>query len=358
MIIGIDISAVLYGTGVSRYTENLIKNLLLVDKENEYVLYGGSFRRRNEFVKFASKLHGNFKSKFFFFPPTLADIVWNRIHKFKVEKLVGKIDVFHSSDWTQPPSKAFKVTTVHDLIPLKFPKFIHPKIVSVHKRRFEWIKKEVDRVIVPSEATKEDLLVYGIPKEKIRVIPEAPVHSLVKPATMENVKRKYKLRTKYLLAVGVSPYKNTERIIKAFDLVGGGKDLKLVVAGRPNFVDINERRGVMFVGSVSDAELSALYTGAEALVFPSLYEGYGLPILDAFNCKTPVVTSNISSMPEVAGDAAVLVDPYDVNSIVEGIKTALNQPKTLIAKGIARVKQFSWQKTAGETLNVYNEARN
>ena len=355
MKIGIDISAVLYGTGVSRYTENLIKNLLLVDKENEYVLYGGSLRRRNEFVKFASKLHGNFKSKFFFFPPTLADVMWNRIHKVGIERLIGKVDVFHSSDWTQPPSKAFKVTTVHDLIPLKFPKFIHSKIVSVHKRRFEWVKKEADRVIVPSNATKEDLSVYGIPKEKIRIIPEAPVHSLVKPAIMESVKRKYKLRTKYLLAVGVSPYKNTERIIKAFDLVGGGSDLKLVVVGRPNYTEIDERRGVVFVGAGSDEDWSALHSGAEALIFPSLYEGFGLPILDAFNCKTPVVTSNISSMPEVAGDAAVLVDPYDVNSIAEGIEKILRGKKGFVDKGTRRVKEFSWEKTARETLKVYKE---
>ena len=350
MKIGIDISQIVYRTGVSTYTENLVKNLLKIDKENEYLLFAGTLRRKQDVLKVFPQ------TGVFPIPPTLADLIWNRMHIIKVEKLIGKIDVFHSSDWTQPPTKAFKVTTVHDLIPLMFPKYVHPKIVSVHKRRLEWVKKEVDRVIVPSEATKKDLSLLGIAGGKIRVIPEAPVHSISKRKSVDEVKRKYKIRTKYLLAVGLSPYKNTERIIKAFDLVGGGKDLKLVVVGRSNFVDIKERRGVLFVGSVPDTELSALYTGAEALVFPSLYEGFGLPVLDAFNCGIPVVTSNISSMPEVAGAAAELVDPYDINSIAEGIEKVLRGPKGFIEKGLARVKDFSWEKTAEETLKVYGES--
>ena len=350
MRIGIDISQIVYGTGVSAYTENLVKNLLKTDQENEYLLFAGALRRKQDILKVFSQ------TRVFPIPPTLADIIWNRMHVFKVEKLIGKVDVFHSSDWTQPPTKAFKVTTVHDLLPLKFPKYIHPKIVSVHKRRLEWVKKEVDRIIAPSEATKEDLLHLGIAEGKIRVISEAPVYSHASRKEVDEVKRKYKIRTKYLLAVGLSPYKNTERIIKAFDLVGGGKDLKLVIAGQPDFVDIKERRGIMFVGFVPDTELAALYTGAEVLVFPSLYEGFGLPILDAFNCRTPVVTSNLSSMPEVAGDAAVLVDPYDANSIAEGIEKVLRGKKGFVDRGTKRVKEFSWQKTAEETLKVYGES--
>lgn len=350
MKIAIDISQIVYGTGVSTYTENLVKNLLKIDKENEYLLFAGTLHRKADVLKIFPQ------TRVIPIPPTLADVIWNRIHTFRVEKLIGNVDVFHSSDWTQPPADAFKVTTIHDLIPLKFPKYIHPQIVSVHKRRLEWVKKEADRVIVPSEATKEDLLPLGIAEEKIRVIPEAPTYFPSSRKDVDGVKRKYNIRTKYLLAVGLSPYKNTVRIIKAFDLVGGGKDLKLVVVGRPNFVDIKERRGVMFVGAIPDTELSALFTGAEALVFPSLYEGFGLPVLDAFNCGIPVVTSNISSMPEVAGGAAVLVDPYDVNSIAGGIEKVLRGPKGFIEKGLARIKDFSWEKTARETLGVYKEA--
>lgn len=262
---------------------------------------------------------------------------------------------FHSSDWTQPPSKAFKVTTVHDLAPIKFPKFHHPRIVSVHRRRLKWVKKEVDRIIVPSRTTKEDLEKQGVESKRVRIVPEASVHSAVEKNEVKKIKRKYKISDKYLLVVGVNPRKNIKRIMQAYDLVRAGENLKLVLVGQPSHIKVEERRGVRIVGHVDDKELSALYTGAEALVFPSLYEGFGLPILDAFVCQTPVVTSNFSSMPETAGEAAVLVDPQSVDSIVEGIKTALKEKKDLVKKGLKRAKEFSWEKTAQETLEVYDE---
>lgn len=348
MKIAIDISQIIFGTGVSVYTQNLIKNLKTIDRDNEYILFGGSLRRMGEFKPYGAKV--------FPIPPKLADIIWNRMHVLPIERFVGKVDVFHSSDWTQPPSKAFKVTTVHDLIPVKFAKAIHPEIAAIHKRRLEWVKKEVDRVIVPSTQTKKDLIEYGVKEEAINVIYEAPVSS---PTTLENVeaiKKKYHISGKYLLGVGVTPTKNTERIIKAFDLVGGGENLKLVLVGRPNNIKIEERRGVRIVGAVSSEDLAAFYTGAEALVYPSLYEGFGIPILDAFTCRCPVVTSNLSSMPEVTGDAAVLVDPYSVDSISEGVRTAMQNRKEFIKNGLKRVKEFSWKKTAEQTLAVYNNA--
>jgi len=348
MKIAIDVSQIVYGTGVAVYTRKLVENLLAIDKENEYVLFGGSLRRRGELRDFGART--------FPIPPRAADFIWNRLHILPIECLAGKIDVYHSSDWAQAPAKAFKVTTVHDLAPLKFPKQVDPLIVAVHNRRLGWVKKEVDRVIVPSLQTKDDLVAYGIPADKIRMIPEAAVNSPVSPKDVESVKRKYGVNTKYLLAVGITPLKNTERIIRAFDLVGG-RDLKLVLVGRPSNFKIEERRGMRITGFVSEAELAALYTGAEALVFPSLYEGFGIPILDGFACGTPVVTSNVSCLPEVAGDAAVLVDPFLVDSIAEGIKFALKNRRGLIAKGLKRVKAFSWAKCAQETLGVYQEAK-
>ena len=358
MKIGIDISQIVYGTGVSVYTKNLVENLLKIDKqslagsagkENEYVLFAGTFRRRKDILDVFPQ------AKVFPIPPTLADIIWNRLHLLPIEKLIGQVDVFHSSDWTQPPTKAFKVTTVHDLIPLKFPKLTHPKIYWTHKRRLAWVKKEADRVIVPSLTTKQDLVLYGVSEKRIRVIAEAPQHSKVCQEETEQVKKKYKIFSDYLLSVGISPTKNTANIIKAFHLAKADKNLKLVLVGRPVGMEVKEERDVRILGQVEDRELSALYSGASALIFPSLYEGFGIPILDAFNCRTPVVTSNLGSLAEVAGEAAVLVDPYEVESIVGGIKTALNQPKTLIAKGLSRVKQFSWTKAAEETLKVYKE---
>lgn len=351
MRIGIDVSQIVYGTGVSTYVANLVASLLRVDVRNEYVLFAGALRRKGDVLRFFPQ------TKVYPIPPTLADFLWNRLHILPIEKFVGKVDVFHTSDWAEPPSQAFKVTTVHDLIPIKFSRFIHPGVVSVHKRRLELVKRESDRVIVPSESAKRDLIAFGVVEKKIRVIGEANNIRKSTPEEVEIVKKRYGIRGKYLLAVGSSFYKNTESVIRAFDLASPGKDLKLVVIGRQSNTNLKERRGVRFVGFVTDAEYSALCTGAEALIFPSLYEGFGIAILDAFACGTPVVTSDISSMPEVAGGAAILVDPYNVNSIADGIEKALRSPKSYIEQGLKRVKDFSWEKTAKMTLDVYNEAK-
>ncbi|MEJ2441798.1 MAG: glycosyltransferase, partial [Patescibacteria group bacterium] len=245
MRIGIDISQVIYGTGVSSYTKNLVRALLAQDKENEYVLFGGSLRRKKELEAFVSDLKGNVESKIYPIPPTLADFLWNRLHILKIERLLGQLDAFHSSDWSQPPTKAFKVTTVHDLVPLRFPRLSHSRIVSAHKARLERIKKEVDVVIVPSLASKEDLMSIGVAEEKIRVIPEAPspIFKSAKKSEIENLKRKHRIKKGYLLAVGIGPRKGTERIIEAYEKVRAGLNLKLVIIGHP-YKKIEQKRGV------------------------------------------------------------------------------------------------------------------
>jgi len=357
MKIGIDISQIVYGTGVSTYTRNLIEALLSIDKDNEYVVFGGSLRRKGELAYLAS-LKGNIGGKTYPFPPTIADILWNRLHVLKIEKLVGDLDIFHSSDWTQPPSNAFKVTTIHDLVPLRFPQYSHPRIVSAHKARLKHIRREIDVVIVPSNSTKEDLMASGVSEDKIRVIPEAP-DPIFKPAKkkeIEKLKREHRIDKGYLLAVGVGPRKNTERIIEAYEKVRAGRDLKLIILGHP-YEKVEQKRGVIFTGHVETGKMPIYYSGAEVLVYPTIYEGFGLPVLEAFSCKTPVVTSNISSLSEVAADAAEIVDPFDVDSITEGVKNALNRKQGLINKGLKRSKDFSWRKTAEMTLEVYSEAK-
>jgi len=356
MKIAIDISAVVYETGVSTYTKNLVKHLLKVDNENEYILFGGSLRRKSELKAFIEDLKGNFTPKLYTIPPTLADLMWNRLHSINIEYFVGKVDIFHSSDWAQPPSNALKITTIHDLVPLKYPNLSHPKIVSVHTRRFKHIKNEANIILVPSETTKKDLIDLNIPKKKIKVIYEAP-DSIFKPSGRDKIKElknKFRIKGKYLLAVGITPRKNVERIIDAFEKVRAGMNLKLVVIGEPK-MRLEHRRGVVYTGHVEAEDMPAFYSGAEALIYPSLYEGFGLPILDSFACKTPVVTSNIGSMKEIAGDAAVLVDPYSVESIKKGILGALDNNKKMVTMGSRMLKNYSWDITAKETLNIYNE---
>lgn len=357
MKIGIDISQIVYGTGVSVYTKNLVENLLKIDKENEYVLFGGSMRRNKELRLKSKEFEGDFESRICLMPPSLADLIWNRLHMGRIEWLTGKLDVYHSSDWTQAPSRAFKVTTVHDIVPIKFLRETDRKVVAVHRRRLKWVKREVDRIIVPSETTKQDLVELGFDEEKIRVIAEA-VESFYKSQREEIVKKlrsKYRLNEEYLLMIGTGGRKNVKNIVRAFELMKE-KNMQLVFTGeRPR--ELGQVRGVRFLGYVNEGDLRALYSGARALVYTTLYEGFGLPVLQAMACGCPVVTSRVSSLPEVAGKAAVLVDPNDPGEIAEGIKKALKEREELIKKGKKRVKEFSWEKAARETLKVYLEER-
>ncbi len=351
MRIAIDISQVIYGTGVSAYTENLVANLLRIDGKNQYVLFGGSLRRKNDILRIFPQ------AKVFPIPPILADFIWNKLHVLPVEKLIGEIDILHSSDWSEPPSKSFKVTTVHDLYPLKFPRLVDPVVRDVHKRRLAWVFQESKRIIVPSDSTKNDLLELGIDAERIRVVPEAPVLTKPPEHIITAMKTKYGLKGDYLMAIGVTKLKNTENIISAFHLNRAGKDIKLILAGRSSGTNLKSERNIRFLGHIPRQDLAAILSGSRGLVFASVYEGYGIPILDAFNCGVPVVTSDIGSMPEVAGGAAALVDPSSVNSIGEGIEKILRGPKGFIEKGLKRAKDFSWEKTAKMTLEVYNEAK-
>lgn len=357
MKIGIDISQIIYQTGVSRYTRELVKSLLKVDKKNSYILFGGSLRRMAELYAFTDSLEGNFTTRFLPIPPTLADMVWNRLHVGNIENFIGDIDVFHTSDWAQAPSKAFKVTTVHDLTPLILPKETHPKVVAAHKRRLAWVKKDVDRVIVPSRSALIDLSKFGVEKDKIVVIPEAQGDEF-KPQSDKKislVKSKHFIKGKYFLCVGNAKRKNIERTIQAFLRTQQQTDVdKLVVvgSGQDNYLHSDN---VIFTGHVLNEDLPALYSGAEGLLYASLYEGFGLPILEAFACKIPVLISNTSSLPEVAGEASVRVNPESIDSISKGIIELKKNYRDLVIKGSSRVKLFSWDETAKKTLEVYEQ---
>ncbi len=357
MKIAIDISSIIYGTGVSVYTRNLIQNLLEIDTKNDYILFGGSLRRRKELKSFVKNLEGRFVARLVFLPPTLADFFSNRLNLLSAERLVGNIDVYHSSDWAQFKSRAFNVTTIHDLSPILFPKQTHPKIVAVHRRRLEKVLKEANRVIVPSLATKKDLVNFGIKEDIIRIIPEAQSLDFSKVSAKEvaRVKKKFRLHGNYSLSVGTAKRKNLDRIIASFEKVRSKVGLgQHVIVG---IGEVQDDRGVRFTGHVSERELIALYKGASVLIHASLYEGFGLPILEAFAAGVPVVTSNVSSMPEVADDAAILINPLSVEDITEGIEKAIAHKKDLIYKGRKRLSKFNWKFTARETLKVYEESK-
>lgn len=332
MKVGMDISQLAHNGGVATYTRNLADQLSKI-KDLEMAYFYSSFRKPYQ---------GHLKNvKKYKLPPTLFEMLFNRWRNISIEKFLGPLDIFHSSDWVQPPSKAKKVTTYHDVIPIKYPQWSHPGIVSVHKRRLKLVEKEIDLVIAVSKATKEDLLeVSNIPEEKIAVIYEGPTADF-KPQSEEKIalfKKKYNLPENFVLAIGgIGERRNLARIKEAC------KDYNLVIAGQTiPWLDISE--------------LGLLYHSASVLAYCSLYEGFGIPILDAFSCGLPVVTSSVSSMPEVGGDATLYVDPFNAEDIKQKLRSVLGDEslkEELIKKGFIRAKEFSWEKTASQTVEVY-----
>lgn len=181
MKIGIDVSQLAYrNTGVSNYLKSLVENLIKLDKRNEYILFFSSLRKNFQFSNFLpAGRQGNFQSnnkklefKIFKLPPILLDIIWNKLHVAPIEWFIGDVDVFITSDWTEPPTKkAKKITILYDLIIYKYPKEIDKKIVQTQKRKLEWVKKESNIVICISESTKRDAMaILGIPENKLKVI--------------------------------------------------------------------------------------------------------------------------------------------------------------------------------------------
>ena len=330
--VGFDISQLAHSGGVATYVDNLTRELSKLD-DLEMVYFYSSMRKA-----YSGSLKNVRKHKL---PPTLFEVLFNKIRNVGIEKFIGEVDVFHSSDWVQPPTKAKTVTTYHDVIPLKYPEWSEPKIVAVHKRRLELVEREVDLVIAVSEATKKDLLeISKIPEEKIVVIYEAASEQF-KPQDkkmVEQFRKDKNLPERFILAIGGrGNRRNLARVKKA------AKGYDLVITGET-------------IPLVSSEELSLLYSAAEVLLYPSLYEGFGLPILEAMGTGVPVITANVSSMPEIGGEAAVYVDPENLEDIEKKLKQLMEDKKLreeLVKKGFEQAKKFSWKRAAGETAKTY-----
>lgn len=332
MKIGFDISQIAHGGGVAVYTQNLSKNLLKISGL-EMVFFYSSLRKR-----YLGEL-SNVKE--YFLPPALFEIIFNRARFLSIDQFIGKVDIYHSSDWVQPPTKAKKVTTYHDAVPLKYPQWSHPKIVAVHKRRLELVEKEIDMVIAVSKSTKKDLLeISKIPEKKIKVIYEAAGEEF-KPQSeksIEEFRKKMNLPDNFVLAIGgIGERKNLKRIINTC------KNYNLVITGKT-------------IPGIAEKEMPLLYSAATVLLYPSLYEGFGLPILEAMSCGIPVITSGVSSMPEVGGDAVLYVNPEDEAEIEKKIRLIIGDNKlqeVMIKKGLKQAQKFSWKKCAEETADLY-----
>lgn len=367
MRIGLDISQLAYpNSGVAIYTVELVKYLLKMDKENEYVLFGSSFRRQSYLNKRTWDDSARVKTCLYYFPQSFLRTLWNRFHIVPIENFLGRLDVFHSSDWIEPPAKAKKVTTIHDLLVYKFAQYMHPSIVENQKQKLSWVKKECTKIIVDSQSTKDDVMeILGIEEERLRVIYLGVGEEFV-PQTKEKIatiRKKYHLEKDYIMSVGsIEPRKNIDRVITAFKNLDKKDEFTLAIIGRfawGNRLDLGH--GIMTLPTVEREDLPALYSGARCFVYPSLYEGFGLPILEAMSCGCPVITSDRGSLKEVAGNYAIIVDPVNDDLLYEAIKMILSASEThrtkRIKEGQEWVKQFSWEKTARQTKAVYEELK-
>lgn len=369
MKIAIDISQIIHeGTGIARYTRNLVDALLATDRTNEYLLFGYSIRKNfilSEFYLSCRKQYANVNAKLFPFPQTAVNTLWNRLHTFPLESLIGKVDVFHSSDWIQPPSFAKKITTVHDMIAFKYPQYSLPLIVDTQKRRMNWVEKECDAVIADSETTKRDIMNYtSIIEKRIHVIYPG-VEKKFKKIQKNNilsVKRRYKIDKQYFLTVGtLEPRKNTSAAIKAYislqKKLAGEKVPSLVVVGKAGWDNnILQSTDVKYLGFVDEEDLPALYSGAQAFIYPSYYEGFGLPVLEAMASQCPVISSDRGSLSEIAAGSALIIDPKDSDSIVKAMIIILNNKKVrnqLTLNGIKNAASFNWDNSAQQLLSIY-----
>ena len=351
MTIGLDGSRAFSGlrTGTENYSYQLLKALAKIDHVNNYLVY----------LRFGSSV-GKWPANFKFIT-----LNWRRFWTqggLALQTFKDDLDVLFVPAHTLPilrKPNLKTVMTVHDLGVEYLPQFHQLKQEIYLKYITKYQLKSATKLIAVSKATKEDLVKRaGINLKKINVVYEGFDKELFKPTKADRLVNS--LMPYYLFVGTIQPRKNLLRIITAFSKLGEGN---LVIAGLrgwlsddiyalPRKLGIEDK--VKFLGYVPDEKLPALYCGAQALLFCSLFEGFGLPILEAQSVGCPVITSNVSSMPEVAGKGAIYVDPYSIQSIADGMIKIMNRDLRLKLKdlGFKNIKRFSWEKCAKETLEI------
>lgn len=383
MRIGIDVSPLLsQKSGVGYYVDHLVRHLVRLGADHHWSLFIIPGRKSSQVNLGLGLLPDNCRIVRRHWPlPSrytnlLLQLPWQRL--ITVERFLGRVDLFHSTNFICFSQKEGKrVVTVFDLTFVLFPQY-HPRYrVMVFKTFFHRSLELADKVIAISENTKQDLVdLMKVPEEKIAVTPLA-ASEIFKPVVAQEASRvvsQYGATFRdYFLYVGtIEPRKNLVRLLKAFEIFCSSHSRAplLVLVGRTGWLSGNFyralesspwKKNIRLLGYVPETELPALYSGAIAMVYPSLYEGFGLPPLEAMACGTPVVTSNNSSLPEVTGDAAILVNPLEVNEIADALMRIVGDfslQEQMRRKGLQRAKLFTWEETAKKTLGVYESVLN
>jgi len=378
MKIGLDIRCLMdeHYSGVSKYAANLLSAILEQDQENEYYLFYNSWRDLS--ARLAVWQRPNAKVIGSHYPNKIFNYFLQKLFgRPRVDKILGGVDIFFSPhfNFTSLSSGVRKIITVHDLSFLRYPQFFSGRQNFWHyalgvKRAL----RKADQIVAVSENTKNDIIeLVGVAPEKISVIYSG--NNLFPPAVSAPVISQFleakNIPGRFILYLGtIEPRKNISGLIQAFNQLKAKDqfiDLKLVLAGAEGWKNksiYKEReasfykKDIIFLGYISEQETEILYSRAQAFVYPSYYEGFGFPPLEAMAHDLPVVCSNVSSLPEVVGEAAILINPFKPEEITSALEIILTDEKArqdLIEKGRERAKMFSWNKAAQEYLKLFKE---
>lgn len=372
MRIAIDYTAALQQrAGIGRYTRGLVQSLSQLDANSEYVLLvsGRSYQENR-----IPPLSPNFRLKYLPLSHRWTTALWHRLRlPIPADLFTGRVDLFHSPDFVLPPlRRGKKILTIHDLSFYRYPQGAEPSLLWYLKGAVPRSVTRADFIFADSQCTKKDLVeILNVPQEKVAVIYPG-VDARFRPDDDHRyqtiLRAKYGLESPFILSVGtIEPRKNYPRLIQAFQLLRAEYKIPhqlIIVGGRGwLFHDIYqevERLGigdsVRFLGYVPEEDLRALYRGAEVFAFPSHYEGFGLPPLEAMACGVPTVVSNTSSLPEVVGDAALMVSPDDIKGLAEALYRLLSDDALraeLRKEGLEQAQKFSWEKTGEDVLAHY-----
>ena len=380
MRIGIDCSLVPgQRVGIGQYAYQLVRALGQIDQHNVYRLYPVFYYTFHPQYRQAElPRHPNMQVAYEWVPPAVLRVLrHSRAPWFTREWLLGQVDVVHSTSYSAPRFRSRRkrlVATIHDLSFLTHPECHTPENIAHALRGTQDAAAWADALIAVSEYTRCELIErMGVAPDRVVVIHEAPNPDCVRVHDhdiLDRVRQTYDLPSAFILFLGsLEPRKNVLRLVTAYSRLSPGvrSDVHLVIAGgagwkntdiRPMVEQLGLSKYVHFIGYVPDDDLPALYSLASVFAYPSLSEGFGLPVLEAMQCGTPVLTSNVSALPEVAGDAAILVSPLDCEAIADGLSRLLEQSALrheLRERGLQHLKQFSWEQCARKTLAVYQQ---
>jgi len=378
MKIGFDITTLsMPKTGIGQYQYNLLEALFKIDKKNSYNLYAFNLRDNQKYnnLDFAKK-YTNVEINAYKIPQRLITAWWLISRWPRLENITDKCDVYQVSEICQQPTKAKTTAFIHDLTTVLYPQYHLKKNKVLFHFRAKGIKKYANAVLTNSHHTKQDIIDHlGIEKERIFVTPFAAHKRFRKINNQEKINKvlqKYKITTPYICYLGtIEPRKNLINLFEAFSALKKQEKIphKLVLIGKNGwfFEEIHKKEkelkienDIIHTGFVEDDEIPYILNGAEIFTYPSFYEGFGLPVLEAMACGTPVITSNISSLPEVGGNAAKYVNPYKPDDIAAQILSFIKskEEREKYSKlGIARAETFSWKKCAKMHLEIYESLK-